>query len=185
MDAGFDRGDTGRRQAQESAMCPGQDARRRMLGRARTMKAQIVVAALLSGVLFAPQASAEPPDVFINLLYARYKDMDHWAKHYDPCNEYCEADFAKIVKTAHAKHVIDYDPICQCQHGGEKYMMFSGSTGATDNDYKAAMKKLGDPRGGWTLVLRWIDGGWKIRDILETKNGKQVSLRQRLAGAAT
>ncbi|MDE2183211.1 MAG: hypothetical protein KGJ78_09340 [Alphaproteobacteria bacterium] len=147
------------------------------------MKAPIVLAALLSGVLFAPAASAEPPALFINLLYAHYADMDHWAKNYDPCHTYCEADFAKLVAAARHKHVIDYDPICQCQHGGEKYMMFTGGTGATDNDYMATMKKLSDPRGSWVLVLRWVEGEWKIRDIVELRGGKQVSLRQRLTAA--
>jgi hypothetical protein len=159
----------------------GVDAGRRMFGKALIMKAQIVFAAVLSGILFAPQASAEPPAVFIHNLYGHYKNADPWAKGYDPCREYCEADLAKLVKAARSKHIIDYDPICQCQHGGGNYMMFSGSTGATNNDYTVKMKMLGAPRSGWTLILRWIDDGWKIRDILETQNGKQVSLRTRLA----
>ncbi len=147
------------------------------------MKARIVIAVLLSSVLFAPQASAEPPAIFVTHLYAHYKDADPWAKGFDPCDEYCEADFGKLLKAARKKHMIDYDPICQCRHGGDKFMMFSGSAGATDNDYIIKMKKLGEPRGGWTLMLRWVDGGWKIHDILEMQNGKPVSLRQRLGAA--
>jgi len=61
--------------------------------------------------------------------------------------------------------------------------MFTGAAGATENDYRVTMMKLGDARTSWVLVLRWIDDGWKIRDILETRSGKQVSVRQRLAGA--
>ena len=147
------------------------------------MKARIVFAVLLGSILFALPAAAEPPAVFIKLLYGNYTNMDHWAKGYDPCREYCEDDFAKLLKAARAKNMIDYDPICQCKHGGEKYVMFSGATGATDKDYRITMMKLSDPRASWVLVLRWIDDGWKIRDVLETRSGKQVSVRQRLAGA--
>ena len=147
------------------------------------MKARIVFAVLLGSILFAPRAAAEPPALFIKFLYANYTNMDHWAKGYDPCREYCEADFAKLLKAARAKNKLDYDPICQCKHGGEKYVMFSGANGATDNDYRVTMMKLGDPRASWVLVLRWVDGGWKIRDVLEARSGKQVSVRQRLAGA--
>ena len=149
------------------------------------MKARFVFAALLSGAFFMPSAAAEPPTVFVNLLYARYQGMDKWAKKYDPCVEYCEADFAKLVKAARGKKLIDYDPICQCQHGGEKYMMFTGSRGETDNDYRATIVKLGNARGTWILLLHWVDGDWKIHDVLETRNGKQVSVRQRLSGAVT
>ena len=113
------------------------------------MKARIVFAVLLCGILFAPRAAAEPPAVFIKLLYGNYTNMDHWAKGYDPCREYCEDDFAKLLKAARAKNKLDYDPICQCKHGGEKYVMFSGATGATDQDYRVTMMKLGDPRASW------------------------------------
>ena len=147
------------------------------------MKARLVFAALLSGILFAPPAAAEPPAVFVSQLYSNYKDMDHWAKNFDICAKYCEADLGKLLKAARRKNMIDYDPICQCQRSGDNYMMFAGSRGATDDDYRVTMKKVGKP-GTWLLVLRWVDGGWKIRDILETRGGKQVSLRQRLAGAA-
>lgn len=146
------------------------------------MKA-FVLAAALGGIFFATSASAEPPALFVNVLYGHYKNADPWAKGYDPCREYCEADFARLVKAARAKHVIDYDPICQCQKGGEKYMMFSGGQGATDSDYLATIKKMSDPRGGWVLVLRSDGGEWRIRDILEMRGGKQVSLRQRLTAA--
>jgi len=149
------------------------------------MKARFVIAALLSGAFFVSSAAAEPPIVFVTVVYARYKDMDKWAKNYDPCVEYCEADFAKLVKAARAKKMIDYDPICQCQHGGEKYMMFTGSRGETDNDYRATIMKLGNARGTWVLLLRWVGGDWKIHDVLETRNGKQVSVRQRLSSAVT
>jgi hypothetical protein len=148
------------------------------------MKSRLAFAALLSGILFAPPAAAEPPAVFVSMLYSNYKDMDHWAKNYDPCDKYCEADLGKLLKAAHRKNMIDYDPVCQCQHGGENYMMFAGSRGATDDDYRVTMKKVGKP-GTWLLILRWADGGWKIRDVLETRSGKQVSLRQRLASATT
>ena len=146
------------------------------------MKSRLFIAALLSGVLYAPQASAEPPAVFIHNLYAHYKDADPWAKGFDPYKDYYEADFAKLVKAARKKHAIDYDPTCQCKQGGGNFMMFSGRTGASDSEYLAKMKKLGEPRGGWTLHLKWVDGGWKIHDVVETRNGKPVSLRQRLAG---
>jgi hypothetical protein len=135
------------------------------------MKARIVFAVLLGSILF------------IKLLYGNYTNMDHWAKGYDPCREYCEDDFAKLLKAARAKNMIDYDPICQCKHGGEKYVMFSGANGATVNDYRVTMIKLSDARASWVLVLRWVDHGWKIHDILEPRSGKQVSVRQRLAGA--
>ena len=148
------------------------------------MKTRLVFAALLTGVLLAPPAAAEPPAQFISQLYANYKDMDHWAKNFDPCNEFCEADLTKLLKAARRKHAIDYDPLCQCQHGGEAYMMFAGGRGATDNDFRVTMKKVGKP-GTWLLLLSWVDGGWKVHDVLETKNGKQVSLRQRLASATT
>jgi hypothetical protein len=147
------------------------------------MKARIIFGAVLSCVLFAPQACAELPAQFVHAIYAHYKNADPWAKGYDACKENCEADLARLVKAARSKHMIDYDPICQCRQGGGNYMLFSESKGATENDYTVKMKMLGDPRGGWTLQLRWVDRGWKIHDILETQNGKPVSLRQRLAGA--
>ena len=146
------------------------------------MKTRLALAALLTGVLLAPPAAAEPPAVFVSQLYGDYKDMDHWAKNFDPCKENCEADYTKLIKAARLKQLIDYDPICQCQHGGESYMMFSGSAGATADDYRVTMKKVGNP-GTWVLLLRWIEGGWKVRDVLETRNGKPVSVRQRLASA--
>ena len=62
------------------------------------MKARIVFAVLLGSILFAPRAAAEPPAVFIKLLYGNYTNMDHWAKGYDPCREYCEDDFAKLLE---------------------------------------------------------------------------------------
>ena len=142
------------------------------------MKARFLFAGLLTGVILVPPAAAEYPAVFIATLYAPYKS----ANGYDACAQHCVADLAKLVKAAQKKKLIDYDPVCQCQHGGDTYMMFLGSTGATSDDYNATMKKTGKP-GTWVLKLKWIDGDWKISDILETRGGKQVSLRQRLAAA--
>lgn len=149
------------------------------------MKVRIVIAVLLSALLYAPQASAQSPAVFINRLFAQYKTPDPWAKGNDPCSIYCTADFAKLVRIARRKHVIAYDPICQCNKGGGSYMMFAGRTGATQSDYLATMKRLGQPRSGWTLHLRAVRGNWKIYDVLEKRGGKQVSLRQRLSGTGS
>ena len=149
------------------------------------MKVRMLFAALLGGALSASPAAAEPPAVFITHLYAQYKDMDHWAKNFDPCAEYCEADLGTLIKAARRKNMIGYDPICQCQHGGEKYMMFMGATGVNDSEYRATMVKMGGPPGQWTLILHWVDGGWKVHDVMEKIAGKQVSLRQRLAAAAS
>lgn len=146
------------------------------------MKAGFVFATLFSGIVFVSSASAEPPNLFINVVFAPYKPMGDWGKDVDACRDHCAADLAKVVKNARAKKLIDYDPVCQCQKGGDAYMMFSGSTGATSDDYLATMKKVGKP-GTWVLKLRWIDGDWKINDIIENRGGKQVSLRQRLASA--
>lgn len=145
------------------------------------MKTRIVLAALMGGALLVPPAAAEPPTVFVNLLFTKYKTMDQWAKSYDPCTEYCEAGFAKLVKAARKNGTLRYDPICQCDKGGDKFMMFTGATGATDSDYLATMKKMGKP-GTWVLKLHWVEGDWKIQDIVETINGKPTSLRQRLGG---
>lgn len=147
------------------------------------MKTRFLIAALLSGALFAPQALADPPSIFIYKLYILYYDKDPWAKGNDPCDEYCEADFARLIKTARRKHVIDYDPVCQCQHGGDRYMMFTGGAGATENDYRAVVKNMYDPHKSWTLLLRWGKGDWRIHDVLEKRDGKQVSVRERLSAA--
>ncbi|HUO98731.1 MAG TPA: hypothetical protein VMU01_08675 [Rhizomicrobium sp.] len=146
------------------------------------MTTRFVVAALLGGMLLVPPAAAEPPAVFVATMFGSYKTMDQWARNYDPCKEFCTEDFDKLLKAARAKKLIDYDPICQCQKGGDNYMMFSGSQGATDSDYRATVKKVGKP-GMWVLDLQWVNGGWLIRDVVETRNGKPVSLRQRLAAA--
>ena len=142
------------------------------------MKARFLLTALSMGILFVPPAAAEPPALFINALYAPYKTNAG----YDACAQYCAADLAKLVKAARAKKLIDYDPICQCQQGGDNFMMFLGSTGATSDDYNATMKKVGKP-GTWVLKLKWVEGDWKIADIIETRAGKPVSLRQRLTAA--
>jgi hypothetical protein len=147
------------------------------------MKARIFFAVLLSGILFTPSAAAEDPALFVKLLYANYTHMDHWAKGYEPCHEYCEADFAKLLDAAHRKNMIDYDPICQCKGVGAKYLMFSGAQGATPMDYQATMMKFGDMHTSWVLVLKWINGDWAVHDIMEKRNGKPISIRQRLAGA--
>jgi hypothetical protein len=148
------------------------------------MKTHCLFAALLSSALLVPPAAAEPPTVYAALLFAPYRTMGAFAKDYDPCRSVCVADFAKLVKAARAKNLIDYDPICQCQKGGDAYMMFTGATGANNEEYAATMKKVGKP-GTWVVKLKWDDGGWKVNDIIETRAGKQVSLRQRLAGATT
>ena len=143
------------------------------------MNARFVIAALSAGMLLVPPAAAEPPAVFIAALYAPYRD----SKTYDPCVQHCTTELAKLLKTAHAKKLIDYDPVCQCQQvGADHFMMFLGSTGATSDDYSATMKKVGKP-GTWVLTLKWVDGDWKVADIVETRAGKPVSLRQRLTAA--
>jgi len=142
------------------------------------MNARFAVASLFAAMLFVPPAAAEPPCQFIAMLYAPYKDP----KPADGCVQHCVADLAKLVKNAHAKKLLDYDPICQCQQGGDNYMMFLGSTGTTSDDYNATMKKVGKP-GTWILKLKWTDGDWKIADIVETRAGKPTSLRQRLTAA--
>ena len=147
------------------------------------MKTRIFFAALLSGILFSLPAAAEDPSLFVKLLYANYEHMGRWAKDYNPCHEYCEADFAKLLDAAHRKNMIDYDPICQCKGAGGKYLMFMGAQGATGDDYLATMMKAGDLHTSWVLVLKWDGGGWKLHDIMEKRNGKQISVRQRLAGA--
>ena len=142
------------------------------------MQARLLLAALSTGILFVPPAAAEPPALFLNTVYAPYKTD----KAYDACGQHCAADLARLIRTARAKKLIDYDPVCQCQQGGDNYMMFFGSTGATSDDFSATMKKVGKP-GTWVLKLKWIDEEWKINDIVETRSGKPVSLRQRLTAA--
>ena len=149
------------------------------------MKIWIFFAVLLGGILYSMPAAAEEPALFVKLVYANYTNMDHWAKGYDPCHEFCETDFAKLIAAAHRKNMLDYDPICQCKTGGAKYMMFGGAQGVAITEFLVTMVKSGDPRTKWVVVLHWIDGGWQIHDILEKQNGKQVSIRQRLAGALT
>ena len=146
------------------------------------MKARFVLAALLTTIPFASPAGAEPPNLFINTVFAPYKTMGDWGGSVDACREYCATDLAKLVKNARARKLIDYDVVCQCQKGGDAYLMFLGSTGATSDDYSATMKKVGKP-GTWVLKLKWIDGDWKINDIVENRGGKQTSLRQRLTAA--
>jgi len=142
------------------------------------MKARFPLAAFAVSILSVSPAAAEPPALFINALFAPYRTE----KAYDACNQHCAADLAKLVKTARARKLIDYDPVCQCREGGENFMMFTGSTGATSDDFDATMKKIGKP-GTWVLKLKWIDGEWKVNDIVETRAGKPMSLRQRLAAA--
>lgn len=149
------------------------------------MKTRFLFAAMLGGVMAASAAfAAQPPAVFVAMLYAPYKDKAPWTKTFDPCAEHCVADLAKLIKAAKKKNMLDYDPICQCKAGGDSYMMFSGSRGATDEDYLVTMMKVGKP-GTWVLKLKWVAGDWKIEDIVERLNGKQVSLRQRLAAAGS
>jgi hypothetical protein len=148
------------------------------------MNTRFAFAALLSLILFVPPAAAEPPSSFISMIFAPYKSMGDWGKDVDACRDYCATDLAKLLKSARAKKLIDYDPVCQCQKGGDAYMMFSGSTGATTDDYLVTMKKVGKP-GTWVLKLKWIGSDWKINDIVENRGGKQVSLRQRLASAGS
>ena len=127
------------------------------------MKTWIFFAVLLVGILFTLPAAAEEPALFVKLLYANYTQMDHWAKGYDPCHEYCEADFAKLLDAAHRKNMIDYDPICQCKAGGGKYRDVRGCPGRNRRcDYQVTMMKFGDMRhelgAGPQMDQRRLDG---------------------------
>jgi hypothetical protein len=133
----------------------------------------LVMAALLT--VPAAMADDEMPDAFMNRLFAKYGDRAHWPKHYAPCDEFCEAPLAKLVKK------LDYDPVCQCREGGGRYIIVAGKL-HPDATFEYTLRDANNSRKlrQWIVILRPAGASWKIADVFERRLDGKPSLRKRL-----
>jgi hypothetical protein len=132
----------------------------------------LVLAALLA---LPALADDEMPDGFMNRLFAKYADRVHWPKNYAPCDEFCEAPFAKLVK------MLDYDPVCQCRGPAGHYVILAGKLHA-DGNFEYTLRDASKPLKlrQWIVILKPVGASWKITDIIERRLDDKTSLRKRL-----
>jgi hypothetical protein len=132
---------------------------------------------VLTAVLATPVALAddETPNTFMNHVFAKYSDRAHWPKNYAPCNEFCEAPLAKLVKK------LDYDPVCQCRGPGGHYIILAGKFHA-DGNFEYTLRDANNARKlrQWIVILTPAGASWKITDITERRLDGKTSLRKRL-----
>jgi hypothetical protein len=140
------------------------------------MGMQFVWGLALALALAAPAAADELPNVFMIRLFGTYMDRAHWAKHYTPCDEFCEPGFAKLIKK------LDYDPVCQCRSGGGDYIILAGKL-HKDGSFEYTLRDAKNPRRNrqWILILHPAGASWKIYDVWERRLDDKNSLRDRLA----
>jgi hypothetical protein len=136
---------------------------------------------VVTALLFAPPVHAmETPNAFMARLSAKYRDMDHWPRGYEPCAEFCEPALWHLVKHASDKDeaALDYDPFCQCQDTPPNLPVQSiRAMGLSTVDVT-----LHNSDTTWVLTLHLNDGHWKIADVFEKGPG-MGSLKARLAKA--
>ena len=135
-----------------------------------------IVTALLFG---RPAQAAETPHDFMARLSAKYRDMDHWLRGYEPCSEFCEPALWRLVAHANDKDeaALDYDPFCQCQDTPPNLPVQStramGLSAADVTLHRAATT--------WIMTLHLKDGHWRIADVSEQGRFALGSLKARLA----
>ena len=133
------------------------------------------VLTLAALVVLPAFADDEMPDTFMNRIFAKYADRAHWPKNYGPCDEFCEAPLAKLVKK------LDYDPLCQCRGPGGHYVILAGKLHA-DGNFEYTLRDANKPikLRQWIVILKPVGASWKITDITERRLDGKGPLRKRL-----
>jgi hypothetical protein len=134
---------------------------------------------VIAALLFAwPAQAMETPQDFMARLSAKYRDMDHWPRGYEPCAEFCEPALWQLVKHANDKDeaALDYDPFCQCQDTPPNLPVQS----IRAMGQSAVDVTLHNSDTTWVLTLHLEDGHWKIADVFEKGPGLG-SVKARLA----
>lgn len=142
---------------------------------------QRILGLMLVAFLLAPAAIAdEMPDAFMQRVFAKYADRSHWSKGYRPCDEFCEAPLAKLIKK------LDYDPLCQCRAPGGRYIILAGKL-HPDLSFEYTLRDANHPRKlrQWIVILKPAGTSWKVADIWERRLDGKASLRKRLEAGGT
>lgn len=142
---------------------------------------KIVLSALLAAAFATvPVLADELPNAFMDRLFATYKNREHWAKGYRPCNDFCEPEFAKLIKK------LDYDPVCQCRSGGGDYAILIGKY-HPDGSFEYTLRDRTKPLHNrqWIVILKPKGNGWQIYDVWERRLDDKNSVRERIKAGGT